>query len=322
MTLTAVNNGVNPGALAPAVPLVRPGRLRKGDTVAFVAPSAPVPPELIDAGRRVVESWGLHVVVGEHASSVHPTLDYLAGTDEQRAADFQWAWSREDVRAVFCLRGGYGAQRFVDLVDWDALRGVEPKALIGYSDITALHLAVGTKLGQVSLHGPMPGTDDFTGEVAAYERLRLTLFEPEEAMVLRRTGTHAIVPGTASGVTKGGCLALMAGDVWTPTATPPHDGTIAMLEDVGEDTYRLDGFLTHLLRSGWFEGARAVVLGSWQSCEPVEALLVDRLGHLGIPVLADLGFGHCPDPITVPLGVEVTVDAGRGTVTLAEPALQ
>lgn len=304
-----------------ATPLTRPARLRPGDTVACVAPSAPVPPSLVAAGKALLESWGLRVRVGEHASAAHPTLSYLAGTDEQRAEDFRRAWEDDSVRAVFCLRGGYGAQRMLDLVDWDRLRGCEPKVLVGYSDITALHQAVAARLGLVSLYGPMPGTDDFVREARAAERLRTMLFEPERAMALTRPGAHAIVPGTAHGVTKGGCLAVVAGDVACPTALPASAGSIAMLEDVGEDTYRLDGFLTHLLRSGWFEGAAAVVFGSWADCRPVDALLWDRFGSLGIPVLGDLGFGHCPDPVTVPLGVSVGVDASAGTVRLDEPAL-
>lgn len=301
--------------------LQRPPRLHSGDTVAFVAPSGPVPPELVSAGVEVVESWGLTVLVGEHVAATDPRFDYLAGTDAQRAADFEWAWSHPDVRAVFCMRGGYGAHRFVDLVDWERLRSFAAKPLIGYSDITALHQAVASRLAVASIHGPMPGTDEFVGETAASDRLRTMLFEPEQAMVLRRDGSSAMVPGVARGVTTGGCLALLAGDVGTRTAMLPGPGSIAMLEDVGEDTYRIDGFLTHLLRTGWFDGVTGVVLGSWQDCNPVDALLVDRLTPLGVPVLANLGFGHCADPITIPLGVAVTMDAEAGTVTLDEPAL-
>lgn len=304
-----------------ALPLRRPPRLAPGDTVAFVAPSGPVNPELLAEGRTLIESWGLRVVVGDHALAVHQDFDYLAGADEQRAADFTGAWRDPEVRAVFCLCGGYGVHRMVDLVPWDELRTAPPKVLVGYSDITALHQAVASRLGIVSIHGPMPGTDNFVHDAAAVQRLRTMLFTPEAAMELRRDGTSAVVPGVAHGVTVGGCLALLAGEIGSPTAMVPGEGSLAMLEDVGEDTYRIDGFITHLLRAGWFGGVSGVVLGSWAQCSPVDALLADRLRPLGVPVLADLGFGHCPDPLSIPLGVAVQLDAAAGTVILDQPAL-
>jgi len=299
---------------------VRPPRLNAGDVVALVSPSGPVPSEQLDAGVGILESWGLRVRVMPHARDTHPVHPYLAGDDAARAADFFTAWAAPDVRAIVCVRGGYGAQRMTDLVDWSALRGAEPTVLVGYSDVTALQQAVAARLGVVTLHGPMPGTRSFLDSPAAQEHLRATLFEPESVRVLSRPSAHPLVGGVAVGVTTGGCLSTLATSVATPSA-PTACGGVVLLEDVDEKAYRIDSYLTHLRRSGWFDGAAGIVLGSWAGCDPAETVVADVLGDLGVPILADLGFGHGDDPITVPLGVLAELDADAGTLTLEQPAL-
>src|SRR5262245_8922162 len=134
---------------------VRPPRLRDDDLVALFSPSGPVPPERLDAGVAILTAWGLQVRVMPNALSSHSQHSCLAGDDEARAIDFCTAWADPDVRAIFCVRGGYGAQRMIDRVEWSALRDAEPTVLVGYSDVTALHQAVATELGIVTLHGPM-----------------------------------------------------------------------------------------------------------------------------------------------------------------------
>jgi muramoyltetrapeptide carboxypeptidase len=160
-------------------------------------------------------------------------------------------------------------------------------------------------------------SDGFTSE-----QFRRTLFEPERVQTLTSPGARALVPGTARGVTVGGCLSLLAAETGTPTGRADASGGIVLLEDVGEKAYRIDGFLTHLRRAGWFDGVAGVALGSWQDCEPVEDLLRDRLGDLGVPVIWELGFGHGERSLTVPLGVPATIDADTATLTVEVPALR
>jgi muramoyltetrapeptide carboxypeptidase len=304
----------------PLTARVRPPRLRQGDVVALVAPSGPVRPDQLDAGVAVLQSWGLQVRVMPHVRDVHPVHAYLAGDDEARAEDFCTAWAAPDVRAIVCARGGYGSQRMVDLVDWSALLDAEPTVLVGYSDVTALHQAVTTRLGVVTLHGPMPGTQSFIDSPAAQQHLRTTLFEPESVQVLAGPSAHPLVGGASIGVTTGGCLSTLTTSVATPSA-PTARGGLVLLEDVSEPAYRIDSYLTHLRRSGWFDGAAGVVLGSWADCESAEPVVTDVLGGLGVPILGDLGFGHGDDPITVPLGVLAELDADAGKLTLDQPAL-
>ncbi|MER6346816.1 S66 peptidase family protein [Streptomyces sp. NPDC001595] len=304
-------------------PLVRPPRLAPGARVAVVAPSGPVPEERLQAGLDVLRGWDLDPVVAPHVLDRHGDFGYLAGTDADRAADLQNAWCDPSVAAVLCARGGYGAQRVADLLDWDALRAAGPKVLVGFSDVTALHEAFAVRLGLVTLHGPMAAGIDFIKSARAQEHLRATLFAPETVRTIA-SGGRALVPGRARGVLLGGCLCLLAAERGTPHARASAAGGLLCLEDVGEETYRLDRYLTQLLRSGWFDGVRGVLLGSWEECDPYErvrALLVERLGGLKVPVVEDFGFGHCADALTIPFGMAAELDAPAGTLTLEQPAL-
>ncbi|MCZ4604699.1 LD-carboxypeptidase [Streptomyces sp. Lzd4kr] len=305
-------------------PLVRPARLAAGARVAVVAPSGPVPEERLQAGLDVLRGWDLDPVVAPHVLDRHGEFGYLAGTDADRAADLQGAWCDPSVDAVLCARGGYGAQRMVDLLDWDAMAAAGPKVFVGFSDITVLHEAFASRLGLATLYGPMAAGIDFIKNARAQEHLRATLLDPESVRTIASAGS-ALVPGRARGVTLGGCLCLLAAEVGTPHARTSSRGGLLCLEDVGEETYRLDRYLTQLLRAGLFDGVRGVLLGSWQACEPqerVRALLLDRLGGLGVPVVEEFGFGHCEGALTIPFGVSAELDADAGTLTLDEPALR
>ncbi|MEV4945417.1 LD-carboxypeptidase [Streptomyces sp. NPDC053755] len=308
----------------PVAPLLRPARLRAGDRVAVVAPSGPVPEERLAAGLDILRGWGLDPVVAPHVLDTHPALDYLAGTDAGRARDLQQAWCDPGVAAVICARGGYGVQRMVDLLDWAAMRASGPKVFVGYSDLTALHEAFAVRAGVVTLHGPMVAAAAFLEDRRTQECLRATLFAPESVLTLGRESARPLVPGRARGVTLGGCVSLLAADLATPHARPSARGGLLFLEDVGEEPYRLDRVLTQLLRSGWLDGVAAVGLGSWAECGPyddVRAVLADRLGGLGVPVVEEMGFGHGASALTLPLGVPGVLDAEAGTLTLDVPAL-
>ena len=307
-------------------PLDRARRLTAGDRVAVVAPSGTLVPERLDRGVRVLESWGLDVVVGEH---VRERRRHLAGGDEQRADDLQRAWCDPAVRAVICARGGSGAARIVDLLDWAAMRAAGPRVLVGFSDVTVLHQAVANRLGLATLFGPMAATVAFAGADSAAdadptsaEMLRATLFAPQSVRVLADGDLRCEVPGRAGGVIVGGTLALLANTVGTPEHRPARGG-IAVLEDIAEPAYRIDSMLTQLLRTGWFDGVAGIVLGSWTDCGPgALETVVERLAPLGVPLASGLPFGHAVPQLTVPLGLEADLDADAGTLTLRQPALR
>ncbi|MEI5097633.1 LD-carboxypeptidase [Streptomyces sp. PmtG] len=309
--------------LTPLAPLTRPARLAPGARVAVVAPSGPVPEARLAAGLDVLRGWDLDPVVAPHALDTHPRFGYLAGTDADRARDLERAWCDPSVAAVFCARGGYGAARMVDLLDWDAMRAAGPKVFLGFSDITTLHEAFACRMGLVTLHGPMVAGADFLKSARAQEHLRATLFEPESVRVIASAG-RALIGGRARGVTLGGCLSLLAADLGAAGARAHARGGLLLLEDTGEEAYRIDRYLTQLTRSGWLAGVAGVALGSWADCDPYDELrplLSERLSGLGVPVVEEFGFGHCDEALTVPFGIPGELDANAGTLALDVPAL-
>ena len=312
-------------ALAPKKPgrsLIRPARLRAGDRVAVVAPAGPVIPERLDAGLDVLRSWGLDVRVGEHARGTDERFGYLAADDASRADDLVRAWCDPDVQAVFCARGGYGVQRMVDLLDWESLAAAGPKALVGFSDVTALHQAFAARLGLATVHGPVV-TSLGAGDDESREHLRALLFEPTPGLSLTPSPGVGLVSGRAEGVLVGGNIALLATELGTRNSLRANE-SIAVLEEIGEEVYRLDRMVTQLLRAGWFDGVRGIALGDFTDCpspESVRALMLDRLAPLGVPLLWGLPVGHEPRNLAFAFGVPAVLDADAGTLVMREAPL-
>lgn len=298
-----------------------PEPVRPGDRVGLVSPSSAVPKKRLREAVALLESWGLVPVVGDHVLDTHPRAgSYLAGEDRDRAEDLRRAWLDDSLAAVFCMRGGYGAARILDLLDPAELRTARPKLLIGSSDITAIHEFWEHELNVVTLFAPMLGTGDLMGDPGNVAALKRALFSPIAGRVLTGPGVDPIVPGTAEGRIAGGNLSLL---VMTAGAHPRDrvraDGRIVLLEDVTEDPYRIDGFLLTLLRSGYFEGARGIGLGTWVKCGPLQeihAIAEEMLAPLGVPLLWGLPFGHGYGVDCVPLGAR-----GRLVAEGASPRL-
>jgi muramoyltetrapeptide carboxypeptidase len=274
-----------------------------------------------------MRGWGLDVVLGPHVTAVDDRLRYLAGADRERAADLQAAWLDPAVAGVICARGGYGAERILELLDWAAMRASGPKVFAGYSDVTALHEAFATRLGVATLHSPMAAAQVFVSDDLTAEHFRRTVFYPESVQQLTSPTAECLVPGTAHGVTFGGCLSLLASGIGTPSGRPSAAGAILLLEDAREEPYRLDRMLTHLLRSGSLDDVAGIAIGSLFGCGPPDQLrdlMLDRLGGLGVPIAWEFGFGHGRSSLTIPLGVQATLDAhpAAATLTLDVPALR
>ncbi len=306
----------------PGRPLLRPRRLAVGDVVAVTAPAGPVDGTRLDAGLAVLESWGVVVRETENSRGRDTDFDYLSAKDAARAHQFTEAWCDEDTAAVFCARGGYGVQRMVDLLDWEALATAGPKVLVGFSDITALHQAFAARLGISTVHGPVV-TSLGSGDDESREHLRALLFEPESVVSLTPKPVPVLVPGRAEGVLVGGNVALLAAEIGSRNSRPAT-GSIAVLEDVGEDGYKLDRLITQLLRSGWFDGVSGIAVGQFTDCGPAETvrrLMQDRLAPLGVPMLWDVPTGHDDRNLAFPYGVPAVLDADAGTLELRERGL-
>jgi len=313
-------------ALAPKKPgrsLIRATRLRVGGVVAVTSPSGPVAADRLEAGLAVLESWGLSVSVMANVRGQHARFSYLSSSDAERAADFMKAWCDPSVSAVFCARGGYGAQRMVDLLDWAALAAAGPKVLVGFSDVTALHQAFAARLGISTIHGPVVTSLGSAGD-ASREHLRSMLFEPVAGTLLTPEPVSSLVDGRAEGVLVGGNVALLAAEIGTPHSRPAAE-SVAVLEDVNEETYRLDRLLTQLLRAGWFHRVRGIAVGQLTDCgepESVRDLVEDRLAPLGVPILWGVPAGHAKPNLAFPFGVPAILDADAGTLRLREAPLR
>ena len=282
--------------------------------VAVVAPAGPAPPARLAAGAAVLRGWGLDVrvpaVVAEGRSG---ELPWLAGDDDERAAQLTAAWTDPAVRAVWAARGGSGTHRVLDRLDWSALAAAGPKVLVGFSDLTALHEAIAVRLGVATLHGPVV-TQLGDGDAVAVAATR--------AVVLDGAGSAlqggALVPGVADGLLVGGNLTVLAAGLGT-SFSRPAEGGIAVLEDVDEQPFRLDRVVTQLLRGGWFDGVRGIALGQFTRCgdpQVVRLLLRRRLEPLGVPLAEGLPVGHEPLNLPVPLGVPARLDGATGTLTV------
>lgn len=294
--------------------------LKPGDRVRFVSPSGPGSAESLERAVGYYRDWGLDVVVGDHLLEPHPRAKYLAGADDLRRADLVSAWLDPDVDAVVCVRGGYGAMRLLDGIDWDAMRAAatrrdgRPKLLTGSSDVTALHEAFRVHLDVPTLFCPMPGNDVFRDSETIRADVRRWLFEPWRGREIVGPRTEVLVPGEASGRFTGGNLSLLTGALGAPESAHAPGG-ILFLEDIDEEAYRLDGFLVALGRAGRLGAASAIVLGSWYRCgelDAVRALAEELLPAYGVPVLWEQGFGHDPDALSVPMNVDGVLSAQPG----------
>lgn len=317
-----------PAAPAPAADsstdAVRPAALRPGDQVMLVSPSGPTRPERVARGIELLTGWGLRPVLAPNA---YARKGYLAGDDALRAADLNTAFADPAVRGVLCTRGGYGAQRVVDLIDMAAVRR-DPKLVAGFSDITALQFALWRGARLATVHGPGAAWLDERTPAASAESLRRALMSPE-AVTITAVATEETapvrVPGVASGTLLGGNLCLIVSSLGTPDM-PDLTGAILLIEDVGEPPYKVDRMLTQLRRAGVLSRVAGVAVGQFTDCADdwpvtVADVLTDRLGDLGVPVLGGLPIGHGVGQLTVGVGVPATLDAAAGTLTVS-PAVR
>jgi muramoyltetrapeptide carboxypeptidase len=290
----------------------------------LVSPSGPTRPERVERGIQLLTGWGLRVTLAPH---VFERSGYLAGPDEQRLADLNLAFADNGVRGVLCTRGGYGAQRVVDGLDFAAVRR-DPKVVLGFSDITALQLALWRGARLATVHGPGAAwVAERTGDVSAAS-LRDALMSTDPVVLKATPGDESgpvRLGEGASGRLLGGNLSLLTSSVGT-VDQPDLRGAILLLEEIDEPPYKVDRMLLHLRRSGVLGGVAGVALGHFTNCADrwptsIVDVLVDHLAALGVPVLGGLPVGHGPDQLTVALGVPATIDVGAGTLTV-ESAVQ
>jgi muramoyltetrapeptide carboxypeptidase len=302
--------------------LARPPALRPGDRVAVLSASGPPHQEHLAVGLDTLRFAGLEPVVFPTATDGGSMRSYLAGDDKMRASDLCSALADPAIAGIVFATGGYGAQRTLEAIDWDSLHGLAPKILAGYSDVTAILEAFAARLGWASLHSPTLTSGGATAHYSFGSLLR-ALMRPEQAMTTRYEKAVTLSGGTARGVTLGGNLTLLASSAGTGTSFPARGG-ILLIEDKNEAEYRIDRMLTQLRRSGYLDGVAAVVGGTFIGCgDPalIEEILAERLGDLGVPLIAWADVGHGGYQQAYPIGVAAELDADSQTLRLLDPPL-
>lgn len=338
--LTTASSFLPPGlaGAAFAAPRARqrllPAALNKGDTVALVSPSAALNDELdLQLAQEAMKALGFNVKTGPHAGN---RRGHLAGGDAQRAADINAVFADREVKAVICLRGGSGAARLLPLLDYDAIRH-NPKVLLGYSDVTALHSAIHAQTGLVSFHGPNGSGSWNHFNVAQFQRLfferALVEYRNEvdagDELVPRTNRVRTITGGKAQGELIGGNLTVLTGLAGTPYL-PDFDGKILFLEDVNEAPYRIDRMFSTLKLGGLLDRIAGLVFGDCGGCDPgngygsltLDQIFADHIKPLGIPAYRGAMIGHIREQFIVPVGGRVELDADAGTFRLLEPVFE
>jgi muramoyltetrapeptide carboxypeptidase len=313
---------------------VKPRRLRDGDVVGLIAPSGVLDPAGVERRVRNLESLGFKVRLGRHLLA---SRGGYAGSAGQRVGDLHAMFRDPEVAGVWAARGGSGASALLPLIDYDLVRA-HPKVLVGFSDITVLHLALYRHAGLVSFHGLTAGS---TYAPFSVEHLRAVLMEPRAGHVLvdarenlARAGKDAqYAPktwrgGVAEGRLVGGNLSNVAALMGTPYA-PAGKGHVVFLEDVREAPYRVDRLLTQLHQAGLTAHAAGIILGVFDKCVPPDdepsltlaETLDDHFGNSPVPAGYGYSFGHIAPQFTIPVGIRARFDADARTITLLEPAV-
>lgn len=320
---------------APYAPL-KPKRLQPGDTVGLVAPATAIFQDVEqDIARESLEALGLKVVIGQHMRDRH---GYLAGEDQARAEDINRFFADKSISAVLPIRGGWGSARVLPHLDFDTIKR-NPKVLMGFSDITALHNSIQAKTGLITFHGPNGGgrwdawSVDymkrvlFNGEAVTMENPKTVSDRNSLTQIENRTRT--ITPGKARGRIMGGNLTVLTAILGSPYV-PDYSGAILFVEDVQEDFYRIDRMLTSLKLAGVLSKVKGVIFGTCSQCGPgnnnygaltLEEILTDHVKSLGVPAWQGAMIGHDQPQWTIPFGLDVEIDASACTITMAEPGV-
>lgn len=324
------------GGRALAAPRRRllPAPLGPGDTIALVSPSSATDERLsLQLAREAMEALGFGVKTGEHYAARY---GYLAGTDAQRAGDLNAMFADDEVRAIVCVRGGSGAARLLPLLDYEAI-GANPKVLLGYSDITALHCAIHARTGLVTFHGPIGAGSWNSFNVDQFRRM---FFERElmryrnkvdagDELVPRRNRTQVITGGKARGELVGGNLSVLVALAGSPYL-PDFKGRILFLEDVDEAPYRVDRMLTTLKLMGALDEIAGFIFGQCTDCDPgdgygsltLDQIFDDHIKPLGVPAYRGAMIGHVREQFILPVGGQVEMDADTGGFRMLEPVFR
>ncbi len=309
---------------------IKPPVLSPGDTIGLVAPASPVDNIQLSKGITQLQNMGFKIHLGNTVKKLL-SRGFLAASDKERADDINMAFENENINAIFSIGGGYGSLRILPLIDYEKIR-LNPKIFVGYSDITALLLAIHQKTGLIVFHGPMiaPDFPNLTEYTKNYMMRALMRAEPIGIIENPIEGPYVriINEGKAEGEIIGGNLSLIISTLGTPYEINMN-GKIVFIEEVNEEPYRIDRMLTHLILAGKLNKAAGIIIceiRNYKQSIPgatptLEEVIRDRIGGLGIPAIYGVCCGHGSDKITIPIGVKASLDATNAKLTITESAV-
>ena len=310
--------------------IIKPKKLSKGDVIGIISPASSAHDfTMVESGVRYLEKSGYKVEVGKNVGKAH---GYLAGNDDERADDLHYMFKKKYVKAVMCVRGGYGSPRLLDKIDYKIIKD-NPKIFIGHSDITALQMAILNKTGLVTFAGPMLAVD-FAEAVSSFtEEMFWAMItcnkkfgkinQPDDEKIF------TLVKGASKGRIAGGNLSLLSSLIGT-NYLPELKDKILLIEEVGERPYRIDRMLNQLRLAKVFNQVKGVILGAFIDCNETDPekktltlgeVISDYFESLKIPVVYNLKHGHIKDSITIPMGITIKLNASRNYLEIAESAV-
>ncbi len=313
---------------------IKPKRLKRGDTVGLIAPGGYISKNALTESIENIEKLGFKPYFTDNILARN---GYLGGSDEKRSDDVNHMFINDKVDGIICARGGYGCNRILPMLDYDAIKA-NPKVLVGYSDITALHNAIYAKTGLVTFHGPVATS---TFNEFSINNFVNVIMEPKERYVFKHSDDYkkggdyeisTIREGKAKGELIGGNLRIVVTLIGTPYDVD-FTNKILYLEEIDEKPYRIDRMLTELLLAGKLQQVAGIALGVFRKCDKkvgtqkgeetfsLKEVLIDRLYDLGIPVIYGLSFGHIENKYTLPFGINAELDVMNQTITLEESAV-
>jgi muramoyltetrapeptide carboxypeptidase len=296
---------------------IKPPRLKHGQEIGIIAPAGPVTQSEIQPGIDLLESFGYKVIPSPH---LYHREGYVAGDDDTRLGDLHSMFHNKNIKAILCARGGYGTLRLLDKINFDLIR-LNPKMILGYSDITTILWAIYKKTGLVTFHGPV--VKDLAKKGSRDWESFFDLVSSDKLLKLNLTEGLALIPGQARGTLLGGNLSLICHLIGTHFM-PSLKGAILFIEEKEEPLYRIDRMLTHLRLSGLLENLAGLIAGSFEGCgntSSINQLLLDTLSHVDIPVVSGLPVGHGLENFPLPLGVMAALDTEQMTLSITEPCI-
>ncbi|MES2513585.1 MAG: LD-carboxypeptidase [Bacteroidota bacterium] len=305
---------------------IKPRALRAGDTVAITSPAGAVWDETqIETFSGILKSFGFNVILGK---TLTEKFGYFAGTDELRANELNELFANKEVKGIFCMKGGWGCARLLDKINYELIEK-NPKVLIGFSDITTLLIAITVKTGLITFHGPVgnSGWNDFTRSVFSNVVMTSKVFTFPENPITENKPVM-ITPGNVTGALIGGNLTVITSIIGSGYL-PDWKGKILFLEEVKEEPYSIDRMLTQLKLSGVLNSISGLVFGKCAKClaeDPLKSftfqeVLIQHIQPLAIPAFYGAMIGHIENKLTLPLGVNASIDAAKGTISLNENAV-